>query len=214
MFLVRVQLPDRPGSLGQVATAIGTVGGDIEAIEIVERGPGYAINHFMVELATGMPTDALVSACAELPDVTVLWVSRYPSSWGIESDIETLERMSAEPDRAREILTDAAPIMFHCQWAVLLSPTGQRVASSDLAPDLTPEQGKQLLVTEVSRAELPTDWIPGWGASAIAAAPLPDESVIVLGRSGGPWFLDSELNRLRHLAALATSQPPPPISAL
>ena len=34
-FLLRVELPDVPGSLGRVATAIGEAGGDIEAIEIV-----------------------------------------------------------------------------------------------------------------------------------------------------------------------------------
>lgn len=203
MLLVRVQLPDRPGSLGQVATVIGSLGGDIEAIEIVERSRGYAINHFMVELATDTPTDALVSACAELDGVEVLWVSRYPSSWGIESDIDTLERMSAEPARAREILIASAPVIFHCQWAVLLSETGSLLSTSDLAPELSAEAGARLLVTEPSRAELPVEWLPGWGQTVIAAAPMPDSSVIVLGRSGGPWFLDSELNRLRHLAMLA-----------
>ncbi len=36
-FLLRVELPDVPGSLGRLATAIGEAGGDIEAIEIVEK---------------------------------------------------------------------------------------------------------------------------------------------------------------------------------
>ena len=36
-FLLRVELPDVPGSLGRVASAIGEAGGDIEAIEIVEK---------------------------------------------------------------------------------------------------------------------------------------------------------------------------------
>ena len=41
-YLLRVELPDVPGSLGRVATAIGEAGGDIEAIEIVEhRGVGH-----------------------------------------------------------------------------------------------------------------------------------------------------------------------------
>ena len=35
--LLRVALPDVPGSLGRVATAIGLAGGNIEAIEIVEH---------------------------------------------------------------------------------------------------------------------------------------------------------------------------------
>ena len=37
-YLLRVELPDVPGSLGRVATAIGMAGGGIEAIEIVHAG--------------------------------------------------------------------------------------------------------------------------------------------------------------------------------
>ena len=36
-FLMRVSLPDVPGSLGAMASAIGAAGGNIEAIEIVEH---------------------------------------------------------------------------------------------------------------------------------------------------------------------------------
>ncbi|WP_300599205.1 ACT domain-containing protein, partial [uncultured Nocardioides sp.] len=35
--MLRVELPDVPGSLGRLAGAIGEAGGDIEAIEIVEK---------------------------------------------------------------------------------------------------------------------------------------------------------------------------------
>ena len=37
VFLLRITLPDRPGSLGSVATAMGGVGADINAVEIVEK---------------------------------------------------------------------------------------------------------------------------------------------------------------------------------
>lgn len=33
--MIRIQLPDTPGSLGSVATAMGTANADISAIEIV-----------------------------------------------------------------------------------------------------------------------------------------------------------------------------------
>ncbi|MDN6021167.1 MAG: amino acid-binding protein, partial [Acidipropionibacterium jensenii] len=48
--MLRVQLPDTPGSLGFVATAMGTVDADISAVEIVEKGPGYAIDDFILTL--------------------------------------------------------------------------------------------------------------------------------------------------------------------
>ena len=40
-FLLRVELPDVPGSLGRLASAICLAGGDIEAIEIVEIGRAH-----------------------------------------------------------------------------------------------------------------------------------------------------------------------------
>src|SRR5438132_340112 len=36
-FLIRVQIPDRPGSLGAVATALGKIGADILSVDVVER---------------------------------------------------------------------------------------------------------------------------------------------------------------------------------
>ena len=42
-YVVRIALPDRPGALGSVASRIGAVGGDIVAINILERDQGRAV---------------------------------------------------------------------------------------------------------------------------------------------------------------------------
>ncbi len=55
-YLVRVRLLDRPGALGLVASRIGAVGGDIVAIDILQRTGGEALDEFVVEL----DADALV----------------------------------------------------------------------------------------------------------------------------------------------------------
>ena len=55
VFLMRVTLPDRPGSLGAVATAMGGVGGDINAVEIVEKGAGIVVDDFIVDLPPNTP---------------------------------------------------------------------------------------------------------------------------------------------------------------
>ena len=52
-YLMRVELPDVPGSLGRVATAIGEAGGDIEAIEIVEKRDGFAVDDVLLEIPAG-----------------------------------------------------------------------------------------------------------------------------------------------------------------
>ena len=43
LFTLQVSLPDRPGSLGMLASAIGSAGADIRGLEVVksENGTGY-----------------------------------------------------------------------------------------------------------------------------------------------------------------------------
>ena len=55
VFLIRVSIPDRPGSLGAVASAMGTVGADIHAVEIVGREMGRVIDDFLVKLPKVKP---------------------------------------------------------------------------------------------------------------------------------------------------------------
>ena len=78
-FLVRIELPDRPGALGAVASRIGAVRGDVVSIEIIRRQDGRAVDEFVVELAEpswtppaqGTPLPEVVEALARLlpPDV-------------------------------------------------------------------------------------------------------------------------------------------------
>ncbi|WP_167455087.1 ACT domain-containing protein, partial [Amycolatopsis kentuckyensis] len=56
-FLIRVLLPDSPGTLGAVATALGTVGADILSVDVVERGSGVAVDDLVVELPSGRLPD-------------------------------------------------------------------------------------------------------------------------------------------------------------
>ena len=46
-YVVRIALPDRPGALGLVASRIGAVGGDIVAINILERDEGHSVDEFL-----------------------------------------------------------------------------------------------------------------------------------------------------------------------
>jgi len=57
VVVVRVWMPDRPGALGQVASRIGAVRGDVLAIEILEQGAGRVID----ELTVALPDEGLAS---------------------------------------------------------------------------------------------------------------------------------------------------------
>ncbi|MEA4943185.1 MAG: amino acid-binding protein [Propionicimonas sp.] len=203
--MLRVALPDRPGTLGAVATAMGTVGADINAVEIVEKYEGYALDDFMLELPGGVQPDSLVTACTSVQGVEVLWLSRYPEPWGLQGDVDVLNHMTEYPERAEEILTLESPEVFRVSWAVLIDRVRSQVlARTDLAPDLTAEGIAALgPLDELRSDELPDGWLNGWSETLIAVAPFRSDASIVIARRGGPEFLQSELARLRHLAALA-----------
>ena len=202
---MRVVLPDRPGSLGAVATAMGTVGADINAVEIVEKYEGYAIDDFMLEMPSGAAPDSLITACTSVEGVEVVWLSHYPEAWGLQSDVDVLNSMLEQPDDAERILTREAPQVFRVSWAVLVDRvTGLVLAQTDLAPDLDGAGVTALgALDDVRDGELPDGWVAGWNETLIAVAPFRSNSSIVLARRGGPEFLKSELARLRHLTALA-----------
>jgi hypothetical protein len=205
MLLLRVQLPDRPGSLGAVASALGGVGADIHAVEIIDRGPDYAIDDFMLNLPQSVLPENLLNACATVEGVKVLWVSHYHSDWGVESDIATLNRMASDPVRAGQILTEESPIVFHSTWAVLVDVTGGSVlSSSSMAPEIGGTDLEIFGTMDSTYAtELAAGWQPGWGDTLIAVAALAGGRAIVIGRNGGPAYLPVELVRLQHLATLA-----------
>lgn len=70
-FVVRVWLPDRPGALGQVASRIGAVHGDVVGIEILERGGGSAIDELIVALPDGVSRELLVSEISQVDGVAI-----------------------------------------------------------------------------------------------------------------------------------------------
>ena len=200
---MRVALPDRPGSLGAVASAMGSVGGDINAVEIVEKGDGVVVDDFIVDLPTGRLPETIITACHRLEGVRVEWISRYPEGGGLQSDLEALERMTADPASAAETLVSLSPVVY---WSVLLEVSGDEVSSlaaTTLAPDFDTSNAGPLAPFDIThRIELDSGWLPGWADSTVVVVPLTRDRVIAIGRLGGPAFLDSEIARLHHLAAL------------
>lgn len=205
-YLLRVALPDVPGSLGRLASAIGSVGGNIEAIEIVEHGSdGRAIDDVFLAADSQVMPDSIVSACHALEDVDVLWISRYGAGSNLTRDLEVVEAMTTDPSRARDTLVDLLPSTFVVDWAVRVrrSDREQRVlhgspaAPSELPVDLVWEADLQ----RGQRIDVPAEH----SDLLLAGCRLGGEEMLVIARRGGPEILDSEVARLCHLAALAES---------
>jgi hypothetical protein len=198
-YLLRVQLPDVPGSLGRLATAIGDAGGNINAIEIVSKGDGFAVDDVFLAPDSGVMPDSIVSACQQVAGMTVLWISRYAAGTNVFLDLEAVESMTEEPELAVDTLVQLAPMVFRVDWAVRVRRDGERVVVTHR--------------TSAAPAEIPADvtW-PGhamrqvsYGDLIVAAVEIGDDEAVVLARRGGPEFLDSELARMRHMIGLATS---------
>src|SRR5918998_2277800 len=78
-FVVRVWVPDRPGALGQVASRIGAVRGDVVGIDILERGGGRAIDELVVVLPDSSLVSLLSSEISQVDGVDVEDVRPAPS---------------------------------------------------------------------------------------------------------------------------------------
>lgn len=204
MLLLRIEMDDRPGALGQIATAMGGVGADIDAIEIVQRFEGSVIDDFIVELPGDVMPDTLVSQCHEVPGVRVLWLSRFAEAWSLRDVADAIDQMLDDPAQAAERLTHDAPSTCHVQWATLVHPDPfAQLISSERAPEIGEDLFGRLGAFDRPRSvELTDDDLPGWGDTIVAFSPLRDGRVLLVGRRGGPSFLPSELRRLRHLTAL------------
>jgi hypothetical protein len=212
-YLLRVLLPDRPGMLGAVATALGKAGADILGVDVVERSAGVAVDDLIVELPPGKLADTLVSAAVSVHGVSVESIQRYyPGASDTHRELELLESLANAPDRSAELLVAGAPRIFRAGWAVVVryDERGPLVeAASPAAPEL---HDVDLPWLPLSRAEVldPTArWVPAsWRAlgTELAAAPLgdPDRAVLV-GRPGGPAWRPGELLRLAHLAGIAVT---------
>lgn len=207
---MRIVLPDVPGSLGVVASAIGRAGANIEALEILEHNPeGRAVDDVFVEVPHGVMPDAVVSQINEVDGAQVLWISRYPASGNFHLDLEAVELLTERPTDVVQRLVDVVPATFRCDWSMVLHLSDGRLratAATESAPTEVDGCRDWFPATEAIRVDVEADDWPGWGTTVVGAVPLGGEDrMVVFGRRGGPEILRSELVRLDYIASLAVS---------
>src|SRR3954463_7079742 len=163
-YLLRVELPDVPGSLGRLASAIGASGANIDAIEIVGRDAeaGTAIDDVFIAADAEVMPDSIVSACTSLDGVKVLWISRYAAGGNLFLDLEAVESMTQDPAKAIERLVDSLPTVFLVDWGVHLRRDGETatvVHGTPAAPTEIPEKIVWPASLEKGQlVEVPEEW--------------------------------------------------------
>jgi ribosomal protein L21 len=78
LFTLQVSLPDRPGSLGMLASAIGSAGADIRGLEVLKSEDGIGYDTITVAVPGTDPSD-LVEILNSIGGVTVLSVEPLAS---------------------------------------------------------------------------------------------------------------------------------------
>lgn len=217
-YLLRLVVPDRPGILGAVATALGAAGVDIVSVDVLERGGGVAVDDVVVDLPAGRLPDSLITAAQAVDGVQVESLRPFAGPLDTHRELELLEalaRSATDPPStlAVKLLAAELPRVFHSGWAAVLHGAEGRpcevLATSDAAPAFDgmtlpwlPLAAPRLLPSE-------EDWLPQrWREMAVEmmAAPFDGSgTAVVLGRSGGPAYRRSELLRLVHLAGIAAN---------
>ncbi|TDC39252.1 amino acid-binding protein [Micromonospora sp. 15K316] len=119
LLRVRVTLPDRPGTLGQIARTLGVSGADIVQVVVLERLGGRAVDDFTVVWPGEPRVERLLAGLAAIPGVRVDGVWRAigaPTTTG--QDAELLAQVAANPADGLATLVDAVPGLLAADWAV------------------------------------------------------------------------------------------------
>ena len=192
-YLIRVLLPDTPGSLGQLADAFGMVDANIQSVDVVQVFP----------------------AAQALDGVEVDSIRPFSGTIDRRGQIRMLASIAKHKNnttRAMEELVDVLPRSITSGWCLVLDTTGpsRRIAANPAAPedDATTPSVPPVTSARVLDVEH-EDWIPSsWSLldSALAVAPIGDTGMIlIVGRPGGPDFLASEVEHLGNMGIIIGS---------
>lgn len=213
-YLLRVQLADRPGSLGSLAVALGSVGADILSLDVVERAAGYAIDDLVVDLPAGAMPDTLITAAENLHGVYVDSIRPHTGLLDAHRELELIDHIAAAGGRLAklQVLADEAPKVLRVSWCTVVRTTdtgAERIVGSASAPETHASSAPWLPLERATALDGTADWAPQvWRDmdTTLAAAPLNDPHyAVLLGRPGGPHFRPSEVARLGYLAGIVAT---------
>jgi hypothetical protein len=191
-YLIRVQLPDRPGALGAVASRIGSVGGDVVSIDILQRQGGVVVD----ELGVGLAGDNLIGLLsAEI----------------LEVDGVTIESVrpvdGALPDRNTELLDVATDLFRQTSPTELLDHLTVRVRrmlAATFAVAVDPAGPEPAMVAGDGQPPVLAEWVDGGEERTdLAVAPMGRSGLILLVGRADPVLRQRERQWIATMAELA-----------
>lgn len=186
-FVVRVWMPDRPGALGQVASRIGAVGGDVVGIDILERGADRAIDELVVQLPDADLLELLLREINDVDGVDVEDVRpaaeslRDPRLAALETAAMLVGATSVT--ELLELLAEHAHDDFAADWAAIIDLELEEIRAA-----VGPVPPAAWLRAFVEGSRTSARVVSGEsGPDEVVWAPLASAGLsLVLGRSGRP----------------------------
>jgi hypothetical protein len=213
-FLLRVELPDRPGALGAVASRIGAVRGDVISVEVVEQHEGRAVDEFVVELPDEDHLSLLLSEVAEVDGVSlhdVRPVSGRRRDRRLEAYSTALTILRERtPHAVLSALTIRVCAELDATWSAVIDVEGSTVIAAQGRPPATPWLATSIAAARAGGADpQPGDTDDPPGGLDIADVGFVDltawDLVLAAGRPG--WrFGTRERAYLAALARLADAR--------
>lgn len=227
LLRVRVTLPDRPGSLGQVARTLGVCGADIVQVLVLERRSSRAVDDITMIWPGAARVERLLTSLGELPGVRVdgLWqVTGAPVGDGY--DAQLLAQLADNPDDGLATMVDAVPGLLAADWAAAvavpadwpvrdrdpsLAPVGRAATSARgcLVVKASWQLADPILVPEVSPVRAKP--MAGPGGARYAVAPFARAGLVLVAARvhGDPLppasFHRTEVDRLAQLVGAAAA---------
>ena len=209
LYLLRVSVPDRPGALGALATAIGEAGGDITAVDVVERGPSAAVDDVLVETPDATSADMILAKLNSLPAVVIEAWQPFTEGDQLRDGLDIVDGLGSTASRALAAITRIAPAVLRARWVVIIDQVNSGVAitqSSAGAPWVRWSALPWLPLPSAGIVDADPAWVPhDWGDNPqLAAAPIGGSLMVLLAvRPTGPRFRAAEVAKLANLAAIA-----------
>jgi hypothetical protein len=210
--VVRLWLADRPGSLGQIATKIGELGGDLVGIDILERDGARAVDELTVEIPDGYSPEVLANALCEVPGVEVEdlrhRVSEAPYAGRDPLDTAVLLARAAGPAELLDLLAQGICTAFACDWCTVLDTSDGRAIVLANAGD-PPSAAWLGAFAAGARAGLSLSTGGGAGLVGprdVAWSPLDLSGLVVVAGRDGPPFRSRERHQLQQLCRVADAR--------
>ena len=141
---IRLKVPDRPGSLGRVASAIGTASGDIAGVDVLDSEAGQALDDVVVQVRDIPHLSRVLDGLAAVPGVEVVGVHHPEPPVPGHADLQLVAQVVARPDRSLQTLVDGAPIALGVDWAAIVHAADALLSLPDALPDTLPIPARSL----------------------------------------------------------------------